>query len=268
MESVGAGTGRAAAFADRYKGDVMARWDGPAETDDQKPPAGAAGRMLESGIERALRLQQPLVAARIAAIRRKKPDASPAEIIHSLGNGYQIAVAVTGGAGGAIAILPAIGTVASLATASAEALAALDAAVLYTLAVAEVHALPTETPERRRALVLGVIMGASGAAVLRKVTGKSGDWAQNVTNSLPLSKIGPLNSSLSRWFIKRYIVRQGMLALGRALPLGIGLIIGAVGNLVTARAVIRAADQAFGTPPAGFTGSAAEIPPAPNQALR
>lgn len=206
--------------------------------------------MLEAGIERALRTQQPLVAARIAAARRNRSQASPTEVIQALGRSYQFAVAATGGAGGAIAILPAVGTIASLATASAEALAALDAAVLYTLAVAEIHAIPTQAPERRRALVLGVVMGASGQAALARVTGKSRDWAQEVTDTLPLTKLGPLNSSLTRWFVKRYVVRQGVLALGRALPLGIGLVIGAVGNVVAARAVIRAADQAFGLPPA------------------
>ena len=48
-----------------------------------------------------------------------------------------------------------------------DAVAALDAAVLYTLAVAEVHRLPTDDVERRRALVLGVVMGAGGTALMR-----------------------------------------------------------------------------------------------------
>ena len=99
-------------------------------------PGGWQARVLEKGIERAMRTQQPLIAARIAAIRRKRPQATPAEVIESLGRSLKIAVSVTGGVGGAIAVVPAIGTVASLATASAEAIAALDAAVLYTLAVA------------------------------------------------------------------------------------------------------------------------------------
>jgi hypothetical protein len=212
-------------------------------------PRGWQARILEAGVERALRTQQPLVAARVAAIRRKRPQASPAEVIDLLGRGLKIAVIATGGVGGAIAVVPAIGTIASLATASAEALAALDATVLYALAVAEVHALPTETAERRRALVLGVIMGEGGQATLRKVTGKSGDWAQDITNVLPLSKLGPLNITLTRWFIKRFVIRQSVLALGRALPLGIGLVVGAVGNFVIARAVIRGAERAFGPPP-------------------
>ncbi len=226
-------------------------------------PGGWQARILERGIERALRTQQPLISARIAAIRRKRPQASPAEVVESLGRSLKIAVSVTGGVGGAIAVVPAIGTVASLATASAEAIAALDAAVLYTLAVAEVHALPTETPERRRALVLSVMTGESGQAALRKFTGKSGDWAGDLTNALPLAKLGPLNLTLSRWFIKRYVIRQSVLALGRALPLGIGLVIGAVGNLVIARAVIRSAERAFGPAPAQWPDAPAAVPAAP-----
>ncbi|MCO1659841.1 hypothetical protein [Pseudonocardia humida] len=220
--------------------------------EDAAAPGGVGGWVLRSGVERALRLQHPLVSAHVAAVRRKNPEMSPAEVVDRLGRQYRIAVAGTGAAGGAVAIIPALGTVASLATAGAEAFAALDAAVIYTLAVAEVHALPTDEPERRRALVLGVVVGAGGQAVLRKVTGRSHDWAREVTDNLPLARLGLLNNGLTRWFVKRYIIRQGVLALGRALPLGIGVVIGAVGNLVTARAVIRSAEIAFGSPPASW----------------
>lgn len=223
-------------------------------------PGGVSGWVLRSGVERALRLQHPLVAAHVAAVRRKHPDMSPAEVIDRLGRQYQTAVTVTGGAGGALAIVPALGTVASLATAAAEAFAALDAAVLYTLAVAEVYALPTDDPERRRALVLGVVVGSGGQAVLRKVTGRSRDWAQEVTDRLPLARLGVLNNGLTRWFVKRFIARQAALALGRALPLGIGVVIGAVGNNATARAVIRSAQVAFGPPPATWAEAGKQLP--------
>lgn len=253
----------------------MARWGRSTAGDDQQQvttgpstgqaPGGVRGRMLEAAVESALSKQQPLVAARIAAFRRKRPESSPAEIVEALGRSFQLTVAATGGIGGAIAILPTVGTVASLATAGAEAIAALDAGILYVLAVAEIHALPTEAPERRRALVLGVVLGESGQAVLRKVTGKSSDWAQDVTNTLPLTKLGPLNSSLSRWFIKRYIVRQSVLAVGRALPMGIGVAIGAIGNVVIARAVIRAAERAFGPAPTRWSDAGGPTPLQPQQ---
>ncbi len=230
-------------------------------------PGGLQGRLLEAGVERALRTQHPLIAARVAAIRRKRPHATPAEVLRVLGRQYQVAVAASGGVGGAIAIVPAVGTVASLAAASAEAVAALNASVLYTLAVAEVHALPTETPERRRALVLGVVAGASGPAALRKLTGKSGNWAKDIVDTLPLTRLGPLNVSLTRWFIKRFVIRQSVLALGRALPLGIGVVIGAFGNLVIARAVIRGAERVFGPPPADWPDATPPSPAPEQQAI-
>ena len=62
---------------------------------------GVRGWVLRSGIERALGLQHRLVAGHVAAVRRKNPQATPAEVVAALGKKYQIAVATTGGAGGA-----------------------------------------------------------------------------------------------------------------------------------------------------------------------
>jgi len=206
--------------------------------------------MLRTVVERTLRLQQPQVTAHIAKIRRKDPDATPAEVIANLNRRYQLVVAGLGAAGGGIAIVPALGTAVSLATATAEAVAALDAAVLYTLAVAEVHRVSVDDVERRRAVVLGVVMGAGGTELMRKVTGGKDRWARTVTETLPLRVLGPVNNTLTRWFVKRYVTRQLALAVGRALPFGIGVIIGGVGNVVAARTVIAAAERAFGLPPA------------------
>ena len=55
-------------------------------------PADGRPASSRAGVERALRTQQPLVAARVAAIRRKRPQASPAEVIDLLGRGLKIAV--------------------------------------------------------------------------------------------------------------------------------------------------------------------------------
>lgn len=210
--------------------------------------------MLRAGVERALRAQQPLVTAHVAKIRSKDPAATPADVIGALGRRYQLVVAGVGAAGGGIAIVPAVGTVVSLATLTTEAVAALNAAVLYTLAVAEVHRLPVDDLDRRRALVLGIVMGEGGTALMRKVTGGKDRWAHTVTEALPLRVLGPVNSTLGRWFVKRYVTRQIALGVGRALPFGVGVLIGGVGNVVAARGVIRAAERAFGPPPARWPG--------------
>jgi hypothetical protein len=219
---------------------------------DSPPEAavkGLSGRALTAAVERALRIQQPMIAAHIAKIRRDNPDASPAAVIADLDKQYLLAAGLLGTAAGGVAFVPGIGTVASLATGAAEAITALDASVLYTLAVAGVHGQPMEDVERRRALVLGIILGEGGAAVMRKATGRSKDWAQGLADAVPLPKLGPINQILARWFIKRFAIRQGALTLGRALPLGVGAIIGASGNVAIARAVIRSTERAFGPPP-------------------
>ena len=106
--------------------------------------------------------------------------------------------------------------------------------------------------DRRRALVLGVVMGEGGAALMSKGTGGKDRWARSVTEALPLRVLGPANNTLTRWFVKRYVTRQLALAVGRALPFGLGVLVGSVGNVAVARAVIRAAERAFGPPPAGW----------------
>jgi hypothetical protein len=233
----------------------------PAADPAPEAPGGVRGRLLRAAVERALRAQHPLVTAHIAKIRRKDPDATPAAVVEDLGRWYQMVVAGLGAAGGGIAIVPAIGTAVSLATATAEAVAALDAAVLYTLAVAEVHRLPVDDVERRRVLVLGIVVGEGGAALMSKVTGGRDRWAREVTEALPVRALGPLNNSLTRWFIKRYVTRQIGLAIGRALPFGLGVLIGGIGNVAAARAVIRSAERAFGPPPARWPdGSVVPVP--------
>jgi hypothetical protein len=230
------------------------RSDRAADPDPNGPPPepetkGVSGRVLKAAVERALRIQQPAVVAHIAKVRRNKPNATPAEVIAALDKQYLLTVGGTGAAAGGIAVVPGIGTAASLTTGAAEAIAALDASVLYTLAVAEVHGLRMEDVERRRTLVLAVVLGEGGTQLMQKVTGGSTPWARTLADALPLRKLGPVNQTLVRWFVRRYAARQGALAFGRALPLGAGVVIGAVGNVVTARAVIRSTERAFGPPP-------------------
>jgi hypothetical protein len=227
-------------------------------TGPQSPeaPKGITGKVLQAAVERALVVEQPLVAQYIANVRKDKPFATPTEVVATLDKQYTLAVGGTGAAAGGAAFVPGIGTVASLAAATAEAIAALNASVLYVLAVAEVHGLAMEEVERRRALVLGIVLGEGGNKLMRKVTGGSQQWAQELTDAIPLPKLGPVNQTLVRWFIRRYAIRQGALAFGRALPLGAGVVIGAAGNVATAKGIIRSTERAFGPPPATWPRSA------------
>lgn len=231
------------------------RDDKPELSAGAKAPSGVSGHVLKAAVERALEVQGPLVGSHIARIRKGKPYATPAEVIAGLDRQYLVAVGSTGAAAGGAAFVPGIGTAASLATGAAEAIAALNASVLYTLAVAEVHGLGLEDVERRRALVLAIVLGEGGTKLMQKATGGSTHWARELTDAIPMPKLGRINQTLVRYFIRRYAMRQSALAFGRAMPLGAGVVIGAVGNVVTARAVIASTEKAFGPAPAQWPDS-------------
>ena len=59
---------------------------------------------------------------------------------------------------------------------------------------------------------------------------------------------------LKRRFMKKLLVRQGAGMLGRAVPFGIGAVIGGVGNRAMAKAVVQNARDLFGPLPAAIPG--------------
>src|SRR5204862_307416 len=57
---------------------------------------------------------------------------------------------------------------------------------------------------------------------------------------------------IARVLLRRFGAKQGALLVGRALPLGLGAMIGAGGNAALARAAIATGRKAFGPAPAKF----------------
>ena len=156
---------------------------------------------------------------------------------------------------GSAATVPGLGALTALGAVGAETVVFLESTTLFVLAVAEVHGIPTEHRERRRALVLAVLVGedskrAVGELLGRKRTG--GGWLSEQVASAPLPAVSALNSRLVRYFIRRYTLKRGALAFGKMLPLGVGAVIGGGGNRLMGKKIIANARAAFGAPPAGW----------------
>lgn len=217
------------------------------------PVPRLAERVLDTALDKALAVQRPVVLAYLDRTRAKHPDLTPEQVVRQLERRYLTAVAGIGGAAGATAAVPGTGTTASLASGAAEITAFVSASAMYVLALAELHGVPVSDPEVRRALVVAVLLGEGGtAAVDLGVAGETRHWAQLLNRPQSRDKLGPLNHRMARMLLTRFGARQGALLLGRALPLGIGAGIGAVGNLALARAAISTARAAFGPPPRQF----------------
>ncbi|WNG86227.1 hypothetical protein C6A87_020490 [Mycobacterium sp. ITM-2016-00317] len=223
-----------------------------------QPPAvvdedpSVAAKVLSQIIERGARVQAPAVRAYVERARESNPGATPAQIIGRLDKQYMATVMASGAAVGSAAAFPGIGTLVAMSAVAGETVVFLEATTLYVLAVAEVHGIPAEQRERRRALVLSVLVGEDGKRAVADLIGPgrtSGAWVADGAATLPLPALSQLNSRLLRYFVKRYTLKRGALAFGKMLPVGIGAVVGGVGNRLMGKKIVANAHKAFGAPP-------------------
>ncbi len=224
----------------------------------------ASARALAQVIERSYRIQGPAAEAYVARLREAGRGAGPAEVVAKLERRYVAMVTVSGMAVGAAATIPGVGTLSALSAAAAETVAFLEATAFYVLALAVVHGIPADHRERRRALVLSVLVGDNSKRAVADLIGPgrtNGAWVAEGMSALPLSSMSMLNSRLLKTWVKRYTLRRGALMFGKMLPVGIGVVVGAVGNYLAGKRIARNARHAFGAPPTRWPRSLHLVPP-------
>ncbi|MFD3702684.1 hypothetical protein ACFWUP_06010 [Nocardia sp. NPDC058658] len=213
--------------------------------------------MFKNAIEKAVvdvldtgsKLQAPAVRRYVEFLRERHPGESPGQIVARLEKQYLLAVTGSGAAVGATAAVPGIGTIAALGAVSAETVFFMEASALFTLARAAVHGIEPEDKEARRALVLAVVLGDAGMAIVQKgLSTQSKNWAGALAGKVP--GLGGINSKLLQQFMKRFITKRVALMAGKVLPAGIGAAIGGAGNRALGKVTIENAQKAFGPPPA------------------
>ncbi|WP_179471535.1 hypothetical protein [Mycolicibacterium vinylchloridicum] len=232
----------------------------PARVEDD---ATMSARMLSQVIERSTRVQAPAVKAYVARLRRSNPEAGPADIVVKLEKRYLAAVMASGAAVGSAAAVPGIGTLTALSAVAGETLVFLEATAVFVLAIAEVHGIPLEHRERRRALVLAVLVGDESKGAITDLLGPgrtSGAWLAEGAELLPLPALSQLNTRLMRYFVKRYALKRSAMALGKMLPVGIGAVVGGGGNRMMGKKIVNNARTAFGPAPSRWPVSLHLLP--------
>jgi len=218
---------------------------------------GDTPRALNTTLDRFIGLQRPVVLAHLRGIRRRRPDATADELARILELRYLAAVTSGGAAVGATAVIPAIGTGVTLALSGLETAGFLEATALYAQSMSELHGIAVDDPERARALVLTMMLGREGSDLVRQLAGqvsgagvaRTAYWGELVTSSLPAMVVGPLADRLKSAFIRQFAVRGGASILARAIPFGVGAVIGGTGNNILGRRVVQNARLAFGPVP-------------------
>ena len=211
---------------------------------------------VANGIMKALDVQRPLVLANLNRLRSKYPEASPAELSAKLEKYYLSAITGGGAAVGGSALIPGVGTIAALGLSAAATVGFLEATALYAQSIAELHGIHTDNPERSRTMVMAILMGEEGSALIRELAGQTNGrnkpgqaWGNVIGTSMPAGMMGTIMDSMRRRFLKKFLAKQGTALLGRAVPFGIGAVVGGAGNHMMGRRVIESTRVAFGEPP-------------------
>lgn len=225
------------------------------------PPEGSSDhpRVIRL-LDRVLAVQRPVVVAHLRSIRLRHPDADNLQIVRMLERRYLAAVTTGGAAVGATAVVPGIGTGVTLALSGVETVGFLDATALFAQSLAELHGVRVEDPDRARALVLTLMLGAEGVDLVsqlaKQVSGKGMPrekyWGDVITKSLPRAAVGPLVDRLKTAFVRQFAAKGGASVIGKALPFGIGAAVGGTGNHLLGRRVLVNSRRAFGIPPAQY----------------
>ena len=166
----------------------------------------------------------------------------------------------TGGAAvGATAVVPGIGTGVTLALSGVETLGFLEATALFAQSVAEVHGIPIDNPDRARALVLALMLGQEGVALVSQLAGQAtgkGAVPRQVLGRTghqddPARRGGPARrSAQDELHAPASPCAGGASWIGKALPFGIGAAVGGAGNNILGRRVLVSSRRAFGIAPA------------------
>lgn len=209
-------------------------------------PRNPAARALVKGLDRAVRIQASTIEAYVDRLRRKNPNATPAEVQETLDKHFLRLVSGSGASAGGASAIPGVGLLTGAAALSAESLVFLDAAAFYSVASAHAHGVDIHDPERRRMIVMMCLLGASGTAVVDALLPAGADRLSVPSVSrLSGSALGQINNRLLRTVLNRTTKKMAGAWLGKLMPLGIGAVVGLLANRKIAKRMIRHTREAL-----------------------
>jgi hypothetical protein len=209
--------------------------------------------LLDAALDKAVTIPSHVIRAHVDAVRRRNPEASPAQIVRILEREYLLVIQAAGGAVGAVAGFPAVGTGVGIVLTSSDIATFFASSAAFALAVADVHGIAVDDVQRRRALLLATVLGEKGARDVERATQGSGlAWGKVLLTSMPAGTLVKVNKALGNRFLRTQLAKQSGLAIGRLVPFGIGAVVGVAGARALGHGVIGQSRRAFGPPPSVF----------------
>lgn len=221
----------------------------------------------ESWLTRAVTVQRPIVLANLRRLRKAHPTLSNPELADRLDREFKRSMTGGGALIGATSAVPGVGTVTSMGLSVLATGSFLEMCAIYAQSKAELAGITTEDPQKAKLLVMGIMLGEEGRQLLGELSAQAeGRGNGPIASIVPLSNAAAgsagastasqlIGNQLRKQFVRRFFIRRGTTVFARAIPFGIGAVIGGVGNRVLARQITASAHAAFGevpeeTPPA------------------
>lgn len=217
---------------------------------------------IDRALDIAVRLPAAGVSRRVDRLRTDSPRSAPADVLRRLEKEYLGEVSRIGGAVGATAAVPGLGTIGAIGLTGVQVAEFLTDSSRFVMAVADLHGIPIDDVERRRALLLATLLGEEGAAEVQLQLAGQGTsvfWARNLLTKLPLGSVRGLTDRLRGMVLRQTARSGGRIALGRLLPFGVGAVIGFAGARRLGKQVVEGAQLAFGPAPATFHREIGEV---------
>ena len=140
--------------------------------------------------------------------------------------------------------VPGVGTVTSMSLSALAVGGYLERTALYAQAVAELHGVHVRDAETARSMVMAIMLGEEGSQLMNtvllqtgKASGVSNKWGMLGNSSS--GKMFSVERTIRNLFIRRFLTRQTGALLGRALPFGVGAVVGGGANLALGKDVVR-----------------------------
>lgn len=183
----------------------------------------------------------------IAHMRAAYPDATTEDLRYMFAQRYLVTAAASGGLTGVAAAARGLSGRGAVALTAGHVGAFCAASTAFVLGSADLAGVPVDDVTRRRALVLGALLGRESSTFLSEELGVTGPtWGRTLALDLPVTTVARVNKRLYGRVARFSLTRVGAVAAGRLLPYGVGAVIGYTGSRSLGRIVVAGVEEAFG----------------------
>ncbi len=224
---------------------------------------------FQDRVFKAIAVQRPAATAYIKEIRRKKPHATPAEVMKTIESQYVATTTAASAAIGASASIPAVGIPVAIGLGVSDLIFFYETTALFALCMAELRGVPIDDPDRAKAIVLGALLGekkkshvtsmvlaalpagatiagARGAASIA-ASNAAPKWGDLLSQQLPDSALVPVTIVLARQAIAQGAIMGTVKISSKAIPV-IGAAAGAATSFYFGSSVVKSCRTGFSAP--------------------